>query len=49
MYSGFRGASVKISTPARNLVLAPDRLQELREELARRIAAYVGSEQKADH
>jgi AraC-like DNA-binding protein len=35
-----------IPRPVRDLGLAPDRLQELKEELARRIAAYVGSEQK---
>ncbi len=35
-----------IPSPARDLSLAPDRLQELKEELARRIAAHIGSEQK---
>ncbi|MBI4893391.1 MAG: AraC family transcriptional regulator [Acidobacteria bacterium] len=35
-----------IHSPARNITLAPDRLEELKAELAGRIAAYVGTEQK---
>jgi len=35
-----------IPSPARDFSMVADRLQELKEELARRIAAYIGSEQK---
>lgn len=35
-----------IPSPARNLSLEPDRRRRLKEELASRIAAYVGTEQK---
>lgn len=37
---------MKISTPARNRVLEPDQQQQLKDELAARIAAYVGTEQR---
>jgi AraC-like DNA-binding protein len=46
MYSWFKGATVMIPSPVRNAGAMPSRLQELKEELARRIAAYVGAEQK---
>ncbi len=46
MYSGLKGARVTIPSPTGNLRQVPDRQQELREELAGRIAAYVGLEQK---
>lgn len=35
-----------IFRPARDFSLVPDRLQELKEELAHRIAAYIGSDEK---
>lgn len=35
-----------IPSPIRNASVVPDRRQELKEELVRRIAAYIGSEQK---
>jgi hypothetical protein len=37
---------VPIHSPARNFDPGPNRLVELRVELVRRIAAYVGTEQK---
>src|SRR5512134_1394788 len=46
MYSGFKGACVMIPSPTRDFNVMSDRLQELQDELALRIAACVGSEQK---
>ncbi len=46
MYSWCKGASVMISNPVGKVSVVPDRQQALKEELAGRIAAYVGAEQK---
>lgn len=46
MYSWLKGARVMLPNPNRNVSVVPDRLKELKEELAQRIAACVGTEQK---